>query len=52
MLKEKNAPLERILSTIEKQTSYVFVYDPDELRVPLLTVDMEAGRRREGYRIW
>jgi hypothetical protein len=36
-LKEKNAPLEKVLSDIEKQTKYVFLYDPDELKMRPIT---------------
>src|SRR5580698_4912490 len=37
-LKEKNAPLEKVLSEIERQTKYVFLYDPDEVKIGPITV--------------
>ena len=37
-LKEKNAPLEKVLAAIEKQTSYVFLYDPDDLKIGPVTL--------------
>jgi TonB-dependent starch-binding outer membrane protein SusC len=40
-LKEKNAPLEKVLTAIEKQTQYVFLYNPDELKVGLVTIDVK-----------
>ena len=40
-LKEKNAPLEKVLAAIEKQTKYVFLYDPDDLKVGPVTIDVK-----------
>ncbi len=40
-LKEKNAPLEKVLTAIEKQTSYVFLYDPDQLKTGPITIDVK-----------
>src|ERR1700722_6967123 len=37
-LKEKNAPLEKVLTDIEKQTKYVFLYDPSALKTPPITI--------------
>ncbi len=37
-LKEKNAPLEKVLSEIERQTKYVFLYDPDEVKIGPITI--------------
>jgi TonB-dependent starch-binding outer membrane protein SusC len=36
-LREKNAPLEKVLAGIEKQTKYVFLYDPEELKMIRIT---------------
>jgi hypothetical protein len=40
-LKEKNAPLEKVLAAIEKQTKYVFLYDPDELKMVRITINVK-----------
>jgi hypothetical protein len=45
-LKEKNAPLEKVLVAIEKQTKYVFLYDPDELRTVTITIDIKNATLR------
>ncbi|HEY4336358.1 MAG TPA: carboxypeptidase-like regulatory domain-containing protein, partial [Puia sp.] len=37
-LKEKNASLEKVLAAIEKQTQYVFLYDPDDLKMATVTM--------------
>lgn len=37
-LREKQAPLEKVLQKIEKQTNYVFIYDEDKLKTPLIDV--------------
>ncbi|MBS1525966.1 MAG: SusC/RagA family TonB-linked outer membrane protein [Bacteroidetes bacterium] len=39
-LKEKNVPLEKALSDIEKQTKYVFLYDAGDLKSAPVTVDV------------
>ncbi|WP_431209616.1 STN domain-containing protein [Puia sp. P3] len=39
-LKEKNSPPEKVLAAIEKQTKYVFLYDPDALRNITITIDV------------
>lgn len=46
-LKAKKAPLERVLSDIEKQTRYVFLYDPDDLKVGLITVEVKNAGLQE-----
>jgi len=40
-LKEKNAPLEKVLAAIEKQTKYVFLYDPDDLKMGPVTISIK-----------
>ena len=40
-LNEKNAPIEKVLSVIEKQTKYVFLYDPAELAVSPITINVK-----------
>ena len=40
-LKEKNASLEKVLADIEKQTKYVFLYDPDEVKTGPITIEVE-----------
>lgn len=39
-LDEKKATLEKVLREIEKQTNYVFIYDEDKLKVPLIEVSV------------
>jgi hypothetical protein len=46
-LHEKDAPLETILSAIEKQSRYVFLYDPDIIRIGLITIDIKNATIRE-----
>jgi TonB-dependent starch-binding outer membrane protein SusC len=46
-LKEKNAPLEKILTAIEKQTKYVFLYDPEELKTVTITVNVKNATLKE-----
>jgi hypothetical protein len=46
-LKEKNASLEKILTAIEKQTKYVFLYDPDDLKVGAITIDVKNATLQE-----
>ena len=46
-LKEKNAPLEKVLAVIEKQTKYVFLYDPDDLKTPLITISIKNATLQE-----
>src|ERR1700722_763446 len=46
-LKEKNAPLEKVLAAIEKQTKYVFLYDPDELKMVTITINVKNASLRE-----
>jgi TonB-dependent starch-binding outer membrane protein SusC len=46
-LKEKKAPLEKVLADIEKQTKYVFLYDPDELKVGPITVEVKNASLQE-----
>lgn len=45
-LKEKNAPLEKVLLAIEKQSKYVFLYDPDEVRTVTITIDIKNATLR------
>jgi TonB-linked SusC/RagA family outer membrane protein len=40
-LKEKSAPLEKVLSDIEKQTKYVFLYDPDVIKPIHITISIK-----------
>ncbi len=50
-LKEKNAPLEKVLADIEKQTKYVFLYDPDDFEnVGAITVDVKNASLQETLR--
>ena len=46
-LKEKNVPLEKVLATIEKQTKYVFLYDPEDLKVGPITIDVKNATLKE-----
>ena len=46
-LKEKNAPLEKILSAIEKQTKYVFLYDPEEIKTVTITINVKNATLKE-----
>lgn len=46
-LKEKNAPLEKILAAIEKQTKYVFLYDPDDVKDLTVTIDVKNATLKE-----
>lgn len=39
-LKEKNAPLERILESIKKQTGYVFFYDNNDIRQTRISIEV------------
>ncbi|WP_431211029.1 STN domain-containing protein [Puia sp. P3] len=40
-LQEKNAPLQTVLAHIEKQTKYVFLYEPDQLRLPPFNISIK-----------
>jgi TonB-dependent starch-binding outer membrane protein SusC len=40
-LKERKAPLEKVLSDIEKQTKYVFLYDPDVIKTAPITISIK-----------
>jgi TonB-linked SusC/RagA family outer membrane protein len=46
-LKEKNAPLEKVLAAIEKQTKYVFLYDPDDLKMVTITINVKNATLQE-----
>jgi TonB-linked SusC/RagA family outer membrane protein len=46
-LKEKNAPLEKVLTDIEKQTKYVFLYDPDEVKIASITIEVNNASLQE-----
>ncbi|MGN6181837.1 MAG: SusC/RagA family TonB-linked outer membrane protein [Mucilaginibacter sp.] len=39
-LRERNVPLEKVLSDIEKQTKYVFLYDAGDLKAAPITVEV------------
>ncbi|HEY0272533.1 MAG TPA: SusC/RagA family TonB-linked outer membrane protein [Chitinophaga sp.] len=40
-LNEQHAPLEKVLRQIERQTSYIFIYDEDKLKVNSLDVNVQ-----------
>jgi len=46
-LKEKKASLEKILADIEKQSGYVFLYEPDSVRMPPLTITLTNATLQE-----
>ena len=46
-LKEKNVPLEKVLTAIEKQTKYVFLYDPEELKTVTITINVKNATLKE-----
>ncbi len=46
-LKEKDAPLEKVLAAIEKQTKYVFLYDPDDLKIRPITIDVKNATLKQ-----
>jgi hypothetical protein len=46
-LKEKNAPLEKVLAAIEKQTKYVFLYDPEELKTITITINVKNATLKQ-----
>jgi TonB-linked SusC/RagA family outer membrane protein len=46
-LKEKNVLLEKVLSDIEKQTKYVFLYDPDDLKMGKITINVKNASLEE-----
>ncbi len=46
-LKEKKAPLEKVLADIEKQTKYVFLYDPDELKMGPISFEVKNASLQE-----
>lgn len=46
-LKERNAPFEKVLSAIEKQTKYVFLYGPDDLKIGPITIDVQHASLEE-----
>lgn len=46
-LKEKNATLEKVLAAVERQTKYVFLYDPDDLITGPVTIDVKNASLRE-----
>jgi len=49
-LKEKNVPLEKVLSDIEKQTKYVFLYDAGDIQAASVTVDVSNVSLEEALR--
>jgi hypothetical protein len=46
-LKENKAPLEKVLADIERQTKYVFLYVPDELKMGPITVEVKNATLQE-----
>jgi hypothetical protein len=50
-LKEKNASLEKVLMDIEKQTKYVFLYDPEDLKMGPITIDVKNETLQETLRM-
>ena len=46
-LREKNASLEKVLAAIEKQTNYVFLYDPDDLKMGPITIAIKNTTLQE-----
>lgn len=40
-LQEKNTPFEKVLTDIEKQSRYVFLYDPTALKIPPITISVK-----------
>jgi hypothetical protein len=46
-LKEKKAPLEKVLEDIEKQTKYVFLYDPDDLNIGPIAIEVKNATIQE-----
>jgi TonB-linked SusC/RagA family outer membrane protein len=46
-LKEKKAPLEKVLADIEKQTKYVFLYDPDEVKTGPISIEVKNANLQE-----
>jgi type II secretory pathway component GspD/PulD (secretin) len=46
-LKEKNAPLEEVIAAIEKQSKYVFLYDPEEMKTITITINVKNATLKE-----
>jgi len=46
-LKEKDVPLEKVLVNIEKQTKYVFLYDPNQLSSDVISVNVKRASLQE-----
>src|ERR1700734_2479648 len=46
-LKEKHAPLEKVLGDIEKQTKYVFLYDPDSVKTKPISIELKNATLQE-----
>ena len=46
-LKEKNAPLEKVIAAIERQTKYVFLYDPEEIRTITITITVKDATLKQ-----
>lgn len=46
-LKEVEAPLEKVLAEIEKQSRYVFLYDADELKMIIITINVKNATVKE-----
>lgn len=46
-LKEKNTPLEKVLTAIERQTQFVFLYDPNEVKMVTVTINIKNATLQE-----
>src|ERR1700733_7686178 len=46
-LKETEAPLEKVLADIEKQSKYVFLYDAEELKMIVITINVKNATLQE-----
>lgn len=49
-LKEKNAPLEKVLTNIERQTKFVFLYDPDDVKTVRISINIKNLTLQEALR--
>jgi hypothetical protein len=46
-LRETKAPLEKVLADIEKQSKYVFLYDPEDLKMISITINVKNATLEE-----
>jgi hypothetical protein len=46
-LKETEAPMEKVLANIEKQSRYVFLYDVDALNAIIITINVKNATLKE-----